>query len=582
MIILGISAGHESGAALLKDGDIIFAASEERYARNKMITSMPFLAVKEALSFTKIKPEDIDIIAVSILNKNNPILGNGDVYYKLIPFTKGKNLWKFYYPAQKKRIVKIGIKSVLINLICATGLPRYLYCYVFQLWKLKKILKGFRGKIEYYDHHDCHVATAYLTSDFKTSCLSVVSEGTDGKACFKVDLIDKGKFTRLCTSYFPHSPGHFYELSAEILGFNPVIHCGKITGLAAYGNPDILYSEVSKLMWVSGWNIQLSPLVYTLGVEYAKSGRLPDFFKNESKENIAAAFQKRLEDCIIQIVSQICQKYNAKNILFSGGTAANVRLNQKLHNVTEVDNIYIHPGMSDCGQPLGAALLACANGDILNGERKRIKNVFFGGTYSNEDILLAIKKLGITAYDYFEDINDEIARLLSNYEVIAVYNGRMEYGPRALGNRSILYHAGDPEVNNWLNHKLKRSEFMPFAPAILAEHASKLFTDIKGKEYTAEFMTITCNCSDWMKEKCPAVVHIDGTARPQLVYKENNPHFYDILHKYYEKTGIPVLINTSFNIHNEPIVGIPEDALRSHLEGGLKYLAIGNYLVHSK
>ena len=182
-------------------------------------------------------------------------------------------------------------------------------------------------------------------------------------------------------------------------------------------------------------------------------------------------------------------------------------------------------------------------------------------------------------YEHHEDVETATAEHLAKNHIVARFAGRMEYGPRALGNRSILYPAQDPEVNLWLNHQLGRTEFMPFAPAAMAEHASRLFIGVDGCEKTSEFMTITFDCTDEMKNMCPAAVHIDGTARPQLVSNETNPSFYRLLSAYESITGIPSLINTSFNMHEEPIVCSPDDAIRAFLEGRIDILSIGSFVV---
>jgi carbamoyltransferase len=176
-------------------------------------------------------------------------------------------------------------------------------------------------------------------------------------------------------------------------------------------------------------------------------------------------------------------------------------------------------------------------------------------------------------------MEDRVAGLLAENAIVGRFMGRMEYGPRALGNRSVLYPASDPRVNQWLNHQLGRTEFMPFAPAALASEAPRLFKNLGGCEHTAEFMTITFDCTDEMIRLCPAAVHVDGTARPQLVSERTNPSFHKIIRRYYERTGIPAIINTSFNMHEEPIVCTPADAIRAFLLGNLDYLAIGSFLV---
>jgi carbamoyltransferase len=207
-----------------------------------------------------------------------------------------------------------------------------------------------------------------------------------------------------------------------------------------------------------------------------------------------------------------------------------------------------------------------------------LPNVYFGTAYTNSEIERAIQEVGYQAH-YDTNIHETIATLLSQGYVVARFTGRMEYGPRALGHRSILYQTMDPSVNDWLNERLKRTEFMPFAPATLVEHAHSRYDGLQGAEDPARFMTITFNCTPRMKAESPGVVHVDGTARPQIIDPDTAPDFYKILSAYYRLTGIPSLINTSFNMHGEPIVCTPEDALRSFQQGNLDYLAIGNWLV---
>ncbi len=237
--------------------------------------------------------------------------------------------------------------------------------------------------------------------------------------------------------------------------------------------------------------------------------------------------------------------------------------------------------MSDVGQAFGAALRAHHNelkraGGYLR--PFRLKDVYLGSSYTDAEIERALEDSALE-YRRVDAIEAEIARLLADRRVVARFDGRMEYGPRALGNRSILFHAQDPKVNDWLNARLDRTEFMPFAPSVLMEDRAEYFLRTEGAEYTAEFMTITFDCTDKMKRLCPAVVHVDGTARPQFVTEAANPRYYRIIKEYKKITGISVILNTSFNMHEEPIVCSPDDAIRSFLRGHLDYLAIGNWLV---
>jgi carbamoyltransferase len=229
--------------------------------------------------------------------------------------------------------------------------------------------------------------------------------------------------------------------------------------------------------------------------------------------------------------------------------------------------------MGDGGCGTGLAMLW-----TWPGGARTIRDVYYGPSYSQAEIRAEIDKAGL-AFAEPADLVEEVAKRIHAGEVIGRFGGRMEYGPRALGNRSILYHAKEPDVNQWLNQRLGRTEFMPFAPVTLWEARERCYVNIEGAEHTAEFMTMTFDCTEWMRKTCPAAVHIDGTARPQLVRREINPEYYDILKAYERLSGIPCLINTSFNMHEEPIVCSPADAVRAFLQGHLDGLAIGPYFV---
>jgi carbamoyltransferase len=294
-----------------------------------------------------------------------------------------------------------------------------------------------------------------------------------------------------------------------------------------------------------------------------------------AKRDVAAAYQRVLEEVTQQTVEYWVRKTGLTKIAVSGGVHANVKLNQRICEIPGVESVFVYPNMGDGGCGTGAAML-CFEPEV--NRRGALDNVYHGPDYSDAEIRQALLEEGLSG-ERAENIEERIADLLTEDYIIGRFNGRMEYGPRALGNRSVLYPAGDPEVNQWLNHQLGRTEFMPFAPAALADQAPRLFKNLSGCEKTAEFMTITFDCTDEMIRKCPAAVHVDGTARPQLVSPETNASFHRILQGYYERTGVPAIINTSFNMHEEPIVCSPQDAVRAFLMGNLDYLAIGAYLV---
>ena len=247
-----------------------------------------------------------------------------------------------------------------------------------------------------------------------------------------------------------------------------------------------------------------------------------------------------------------------------------------------MDRTFVHPGMSDEGLAVGAALGVDAELRAARGEPvtpRPLGDVYLGTGYDEAQIVRAIEAAGLPATHHPGTVEDEVAAQLARGKVVARFSGRMEYGPRALGNRSILYQPGDPSVNDWLNELLRRTEFMPFAPSSLYEAADDLYLAVQGAEDTARFMTMTFHCQPEMRERCGGVVHVDGTARPQLVRREDNPSYWAIIDGYRRRTGMPTVINTSFNIHEEPIVRSPEDAIRAFLDSTLDFLAIGDFLV---
>lgn len=266
------------------------------------------------------------------------------------------------------------------------------------------------------------------------------------------------------------------------------------------------------------------------------------------RKDLSASIQDHSKDLVKQYVGHWQKHTQKKYLALAGGLFANVKINQRAHELEGVERVLIHPGMTDEGLAVGAALaLNCQLAkDHRMLPRRCLEHVYLGPGYSDEEIENALVQNGIP-YKRSKQVEEDIADLLARGYVVARFNGSMEYGPRALENRSILYKPSDPSVNDWLNKCLKRTEFMPFAPATIAEEASKCFQGMSGAEDTAKFMTITFDCTPWMKRECAGVVHIDGTAMPQLVSEKDNPSFYKIIQAYRQKTGIPCIVNTSFN-----------------------------------
>ncbi len=371
------------------------------------------------------------------------------------------------------------------------------------------------------------------------------------------------------------SIGNYYAYATEICGFKGGKHEGKITGLAAHGKPTYLETLKRFIRYQKGTMTNISGAYRQSAFSKVRAALPPDF----SREDLAASIQDLTEDIIVQYVSHWLSKTDHRNVALAGGVVANVKVNQRIHEIDGVDSVFVFPAMSDEGIASGSALLSYHEADVPNKPipQRCLDHVFLGPEFSERDIAKALDDAGVE-YGRSKNLETEIAEQLAHNKVVARFAGRMEYGPRALGNRSILYRPDDPAVNDWLNERLGRTEFMPFAPATLAENAAECYEGLSGAEDTARFMTITFKCTPAMQRLCPGVVHLDNTARPQLVNKSDNPAYYRIIQQFKQRTGLSSIVNTSFNLHEEPIVCTPDDAIRAFTIGHLDFLAIGPFL----
>lgn len=555
---------HDTSVALIEDGIVLYAVGNERFSRKKMDRGIPLLALRDCFNYLKISPEQIDQVVFV-----------GDPFFKayinrfkelmIVPFlTKGE-----YFLWWKNPLL------ILKELIIATGVPTFILRDVIPRIILKQALKGYKGEYKYIHHHMAHLYATYYSSGWN-ECLVVCFEGSGLNETMSIFKVINNKWIKLAQSKLPNSPGRFYELATQLLGFNLYRHAGKVTGLAAFGDSSKAYAQIKDLLHVKEENLILNVnKFFKWQIAYSLTRKLPKELSSFSKEDIAAAFQRRFEECILEIIKRVVNDTGIKKLAISGGVAANVKLNQKLHELSGIEEIHIYQAMGDDGLAVGAGLRVASK---LGFTTPRPDTVYFGPDFSDQEIREALKKYSLT-YTKEKNIAKTVAKLIAKGNIVARFNGRMEYGPRALGNRSILYQTTDKSVNDWLNKRLKRTEFMPFAPVTLDKYASKCYKNLTGAEYPARFMTITFDCSEYMKKLSPAVVHVDGTARPQIIRKIDNPSYYAIIEEYYKLTKIPSLVNTSFNMHEEPIVCTPDDAVRSFLRGGIDYLAIGDFLV---
>lgn len=603
MIILGLSPlDKDATVSLLVDGQLTWAIGEERLSRQKMHSGFPHLALQMVLDRAGITARDVDQVVYAFqdcetetklmrrnvqadvaLNRTPPKKSLRSLVQNALPKVPVRNEAIPGLRDPNQRMEKPWYKRVAYHLATSEGaLAAWINARQFNDWletatddhrrfqaELIAGLKAFglEEKLKRVEHHQTHVANAYYCSGYdRALVLTIDAYGSGLSGTVSIANRTEG-IRRLAEIETPYSLGVFYETVTSALGFRPDRHAGKIVGLAAYGDPGILGDVLRSLFEWDGarFRMRRSSDLY-LG-RYLAS-QFP-------KIDVAAAYQTVLEEVVVRHVSAYVAETGTDTVVLSGGVTANVKLNQRIHEIPGVRNIYIHPNMGDGGCGTGAAILA----SIAVGEQQqRLETCYLGPDYTDAEIESALQAAGLE-YQRHEEIEVEIARLIADNRVVARFDGRMEYGPRALGNRSILYPAKDPAVNQWLNDRLGRTEFMPFAPVTLYEAREKCYLNMAGAEFTAMFMTITFDCTPWMRENCPAAVHVDGTARPQLVTAESNPSYYRILQEYEKLTGIPSVINTSFNMHEEPIVCSPQDAIRAFLLGQLDYLAIGSFLV---
>lgn len=544
-LIHGITFTHHSYSITQVDnGEVTYALEEEKVSGIKnhlMWYEMPFRSALKLKQLTQKSLKDSDIIAIT----DASILVN-------------------YYHTQFKDWGDLEADKT------------------YSWNKFFSELKGTKAKIKLYEHHQSHAASSYYTSGFDKA-LVITSDG--GSFEGEVGTIWLGNNKELVkvnsqNLYFSGaSISNLYFLICDYFGFIPLKDEGKIMGMAGHGEyNEYVYNSFKSILSYVG-NLTFSPFDTSTRTQFVYD-RLKDegwFSTQKNKEIVAFNLQKYLEDQYLLYLKDVHEMYpEYRNICFAGGMFANVKLTQKINESGLFDQVYVFPAMGDEGISYGAAILASL--ELGEYTPSKLKNAFLGYEISNEEIEQEASKyptLNKLPFSY-----KIIAELLNDGKIVALFQGRFEYGPRALGSRSIMVRATDTGTHELLNQRLKRNEIMPFAPFVLGEEAHNVF-DIPSSEHTAEFMTICYTAKDEWVEKIPAVIHrVDNTGRPQLVYQENNPVFWNILNEYNKLSGIPVLLNTSFNGHGEPIIAHPDRAFYHLNEGTIDYLVIGNFIYY--
>lgn len=531
MNILGISFLSDASACLIKDGKIIAAVSEERINRKKLWNGIPRKSIEKVLDIAGINMSNIDYIATHGTNLKEP---DYDAFKFSEEKIKSSNL--------SERLKKIQLKALDERYqkelkIIAERTPEYIE-------EIKKLNK----KTFVYEHHQAHASTAFFGSGWDESyVLTADGWGEDGSNSFWSGngiYIDK-------ISYSPtiDSLGYFYGSITKSLGFTPHRHEGKILGLAAYDTKQESYKTIKKMISFDSEKNKFSgDLFKGIYKPTYENNELDKAISGFTREDVASSTQRRLEEVVFEFLSNIDD--TKIQISLAGGVFANVKLNQRIKDHPNVSDVYVFPNMGDGGLSIGAAWLAYT--EITNKKPDALNTALLGTSVSDSKILSELKKTKLF-YKKKTNINLEIAKLISRGEVVIRVSGKMEFGPRALGNRSILCEATDSSVNTWLNQYLNRSEFMPFAPMTLGDDVDKFYFNIDGGTSPAKYMAMTFDCTQKMIDEAPATVHVDNTARPQFITEDDYPEMYEVLSEYKNLTGLSNIINTSFNMHEEPI-----------------------------
>ena len=567
MYNLGISCYyHDSAAALLKDGHVIAAVEEERFSRKKFDDDFPHKAIEWCLNEAGITPDQIDSVAF---------------YDK--PVLKFERLLDNYIAVAPR-----GLYSFL------DVIPKWIHKRLWIKNDIKKALKGFKGEIIFPEHHLSHAAHAFYTSPFEESAiLTIDGVGEWSTTSYGYANNDSVKITN--DIRWPHSLGLFYSAFTYFLGFKVNEGEYKLMGLSSYGKPkyyDLIMDNLIDVKDDGSIHLNMEYFAFTYD-KVMTSKKFSELFGIEPKTknektlqihfDIGASAQKVLEDVILKMVNHIHAKTKIKNLCIGGGVALNGVANYKILSEGPFENIHIPPSPGDAGSAVGAAqylyyVYHKNPKNTLDNTQLIKENVYVGPSFSNKEVKTFLDSENIS-YESFDETTllKKTAQLIADGNIVGWYQGKMEWGPRALGNRSILADPRNGKMKDILNEKIKhRESFRPFAPSIMEEYASDYF-DI---DVSSPYMLMVAKVKQ--PDKIPAVTHVDGTGRLQTVSAESNPLYYNLIREFYSITNIPVIINTSMNVMGEPIVNTPEQAYGMIVKTDMDYLIMGNYLVSKK
>lgn len=562
---LGINAFfHDASATIVdKDGRIIAAAQEERFTRIKRESRFPVESIKYCLKEAGISINDLDGIGFAwnpnLLFFHRILWGNlFRVRASLYAIKENLNKWK-------------NIKNIANLLEKDFG------------YNSKKV------PLKYFRHHDCHAASAYYASPFKNATFLTI-DGRGEWENMTWGVYKSGKRTKLGQNYEPNSIGKVYSGTCRFLGFDGAEKDGTVMALAAYGEATYLdeYRQILKITEnVGSLSLKVDTSYFDsystpdtifpskkfsekFGIPIRKSGESID----QIHKNIAASLQTRTEEIIIEILERLCAITGESNLVLSGGVALNSVLNGKLEDVTPFKKIFIQPAASDTGLSLGAAYIFAQNKNESGKLKYSMETAALGPSFTENEYEKVIHNAGLK-YKKSTHIAYDVAKLLSEGKLVAWFQGRMEFGPRALGQRSLLADPRPKDMVNKLNEVKKREYFRPFAISILEEETPRVLEKITD----SPFMLKVDNVKNEWKDKIPSAQHIDGSVRIQTLKKDSDGIYYDLVKNFYDLTGIPLIINTSLNIKGEPIVCTPTEAIETFVSTKIDALAIGSFLI---
>lgn len=558
MNILGLNYYfHDSSACIVQDGTLKVALEEERFTRNKHTREFPHQAVRECLSFAELGYRDIDHIAVSIKPTHRALT---------------KTLYALKQPLKSPPF----IKHELIN-------------GFFKQRSLKRWLRKHWGDspppVTFIEHHEAHAVGSYLVSPYDDAAILAI-DGSGEWACAWTGHGKGSETTCFNETLFPNSLGSVYESVTEFCGFKPNYDEGKTMGLAPLGDAGNYIDNARKVVQVNDHGqieVDLSYFCYQHWGFHRCAQKFYDVFGSprsadgeflQHHQDVAAAFQQVLEECALKIAAILKERTRSDYLVIAGGVALNSVMNGRLLREAGFRDVYIMPAAGDAGTAIGAAFTHYIRN--LDGTRTWVHdNPFLGNAYSDIDIERELKRFKLS-YHKTDDICETAAALLADGKIIGWFQGRMEIGPRALGARSILANPAFPDMKDKINAEVKfREAYRPFAPSATVE-ASKTFFDI---DVEAPFMLKVCQVKSDKQSVIPAITHVDGSARLQTVSRDTSPIYHRLIDELGQRTGVPVVLNTSFNIQGEPVVESPRDAIRCFFSTGLDYLCIGSFLV---